>query len=204
MLLVAAMAPAGPAAAAHKPCRYPDREHVVVRSRAAIVTSDGKRWYGCLRSADRRRLLVRTSDDPDLRVDASNFVLAGRFVAFATTNSDHYQTYWIRVDSVNLKTGRTGVTGDAGTARPQFSGDTLELERLAVSSHGWVAWRTRHEGLFGAEPQEQRVELVDGRGQRLLDSGPIGSLLGPRFTKPGAVVWTKDGTRHSARARSAG
>jgi hypothetical protein len=198
---VLAIVAAAPAAAASDSCRPSAREHVVVRSHAAVVTSDGATWRGCLSSTGKHRRLFKATGDPYGRVDASDFVLAGHFVAFAKTGTDHYNAQSIGAQSIDLRSGRERASGVVGFSFGDLGGDTLVLERLVLSPRGWIAWRSRHEAPKpGTGATEQRVELADGRGQRLLDSGAVGSLGGPAFTRPWRVEWAKDGVSHTARA----
>ena len=201
---LACVAATPPADAAPR-CHIWHNETVVVRSRAAVVTSDGAAWRGCLFSSGKPHRLFKTNDDgyPYSITRPSNFVLAGHFVAFAVTQTDHYNAQSMGLIAVDLKSGRRGPGATAGFSTGDLGGgDRLVLERLVLSPRGWFAWRLRHETFYpGAGEPEQRVELNDGRGQRLLASGPIGSLGGPSFVRPSRVAWSQDGVRHTTAAR---
>ncbi len=176
------------------------KQRVVTRSHTAVVSTNGKTWRGCLVSPHRCWRLATATDDAYDRFFPSRFRLAGRYVAFVATDVDHYNAKSIAIVLVDLRSGRQEGS-QVGNTSGDLGQDKLDLKSFVVSPRGWVAWRSRYEtGVPGTPPSTERVELNDARGQRLLESGPLGSLGGPAIAGPRKVTWTRDGATKSARA----
>jgi hypothetical protein len=194
---------AAPANAAK--CKKHKGETVVARSSAAIVTRAGSHvsnyvYRGCLFSRGRRyRLFAADSQGYPYEIDeVEKTKLSGPYVALAVDFSQKNDTA-VELLVTDLRNGRQrGVV--AGRDDAATAGDSYTLERLALSKHGAVAWRGRHDtGYPVTDETTQIVTIADSHGTRVLDSGPSGSLGGPLFKNPSTVAWSHDGG-HNARA----
>lgn len=184
-------------------CALRPGEQVVVSTARVRVTKYGDSWRGCRLATGRGFVLATEFDDLDESRQASRFAVAGDYAAFVDERRDLYDRKSATIIVADSRRWRYRQEIGVGSTEGQF--DTLDVEQLALSARGFVAWRTRYEN---PNPErESRVESIGLGGYggergsaRVLDSGPIGSLDGPLFDSPTHVAWTHDGDPRGADA----
>ena len=163
---IAFAAAAAPADAATRSCRVEGAE-TEAQNRHARLYRKGGALYACMRASGRRWVLDRNHDDGYVTSGSwSDPRVAGRFAAWVSSYTDvsckaacppGYETtrYSIVVHDLRLRRAVQTVSG-------QFE--------FVLTDRGALAW------LVGRDGSTELHTAVPGRGQRVVDSGPIGSL----------------------------
>jgi len=212
VLSLAAASPVSPASAAKQKAKPSCakkgsktlRRGSGVRVFTAAARSDGEkvvRLYGCLSANGRKQVLSERSDDGYVTGSGFDDVrLAGRYVgwhSFATDVSckaDCPPNYNAKRESVivyDLRRRRIAVRSVLSGATGASLGYTRAS--LVLTQRGGLAW------LSPGTPGPQQLNVADGGGRRVLDTGAIAaSSLRAEIS---IVSWIRDGVERFARLR---
>ena len=183
------LAGAAPASAgrAPQPCRSSAYETVQKREGVRIVERRG-RWYGCWKGARRTTRLVAPPAEVSLPTD---FVLAGRYVAFRThTESDESggSVLFSRLVVADLSTGRRVTVADRMDEA---------IWSWVVTRSGSVAWT---QEVLDPSQTIYQVWKRDAAGVALLDSAPDVDKFSLALAGP-HLYWMRGGAPRSAELR---
>jgi hypothetical protein len=191
LLCLVASGPAG--AASKRPSCTRAGSKTIAQNGFARVFERRARLYACRRSNGRAVRLATRTDELETSSDFSNVRLAGRFVAWVSSDTDlsckaqcppgYVATRTaIQVFDVRLRRRRAVAASPSGRA-------------LVLSRNGGVAWATQ-AAAGGTTEVRGSVRAGD---DRLFDSGAIDpASLGIEIT---IVSWVRDGVERFARLR---
>ncbi len=182
-------------ASAASPCAKKESKTVTASERARIYTQKGtgkdrgeRIHVGCWFSSERRTRLF--TGEPGVE-DASQFRVAGRFVAFATVSADPTgDGDSASIEVYDLKAGKL-------TARHVVPQDTNDVgvTDIELKSNGSFAWI---ENAASSNPvaAKVRVKIRDRAGLRVLDEG-VGIATRSLASSGSTLYWTHDGAPRS-------
>jgi hypothetical protein len=204
VVLLTLMLPASAAAA--KPCALHAGDHVVTKTKAAIVVRHPNRhnestYRGCLKSVGRWRTLLAGHFDGYGGEAADKAALGGRYAAVSVFSGDHYNTGTYSIRVVNLRTGHARRNLAVGHTDGDFGPHDYAVTALAVSRYGTLGWVAQENASSPyAAPAAPRSSITghDSNGSRLLDSGDYDSIGAPEF-RGATLHWTYDGEQREAR-----
>jgi hypothetical protein len=200
-------------------CRLPERAKVEARNRTVLVyTVDGARldWepkpvtllYACRRASGERLRIWYERHETDWDEHNHDYRVAGHFVAWVDSLSDHDDGARVEYISV-YDVARAKLTRDWYVAsRDDDRVPVSTISSLTLTRDGDVAWALRtydHPPLYvDVEPRERRrVELADQFGRVVLDAGRGIDLKSVSITG-GRVRWVDQGARRSERLYATG
>lgn len=149
------------------------------------------RYYGCLKSVGKKRLLATDIGDADSPYSFDLPKLAGRYAAFSET-SGHEEANATHVRVFKLGSGHETIK-DAiwPTGWPGCACD-WKTDALVLTGRGFVAW----SATFEYAPDNKVVMAHDSTGARQLDSGA--GIDANSLTRSGnSVSWTDGGAPRS-------
>lgn len=185
-------------------CRRPSQSTVVTSTASSIVyvrrgtgTSSGDTdYFGCLRSAGKRVLLLHGDLDSG-PARARRVQLAGRYAGLVADTAYH-DVHDLTVKVYDLRSGRQIRRAEVAASVVKKPNGQLqtEVKQLVLSTRGVVAWRASGL-LIDRSGEADTVGVADTQGVRVVATDPLGSLSGPRLTTT-RVTWQAAGASRSA------
>lgn len=196
-------------ASAASACRRPAGTTVLLSSPQAAIYRRGSQrdatYYACARPNATPRRIASSYQDPYTEEESGQFELAGTFVAWVTTSSDHYGDSGAAVHTIDLRghharrvapVGYGNSNSQMGPLRP------ITVLRLNLDSTGRTVWLQRTTDIYETTPVDRIVTFDSSDAALELDRASPGHVSHLRL-KSGLATWQHDGQQRSARIVSA-
>lgn len=189
-------------------CRVSPGSELITRTSSVLVyrafkaldsESVATTWRACVRSTGMRRAIYTGIDDGASRSRATNFTVAGSYVAYTTDNfeskytmGDVYRSIAIFDIATGTRTFNDVIGMTQGGASPggQRAPDVLAV---VVNERGFAAWLTH-------DATGTSLYAHDSRVKALLDYTATGEITGLRL-HGNLLSWTLDGAAKTATLR---